>query len=241
MTNIINEFLAQLGRLDEVNLVSTFLRLILAGSLGGIIGLERGRRRRAAGLRTHMLVCMGAALVMITNQYITTQFPGADPSRLGAQVISGIGFLGVGTIIVDRRQQVRGLTTAAGLWASACMGLAVGIGFYSGALITGFFIWSVITLLNRFEHHILSKSRTMEVYAEFEASEHIDTFLGMAAQSGIIITKMEHVPAKSSSGKDKTGHAAAILIMQLPKKHVHTRVLEELDAAPGLVMIEEIH
>ena len=129
-----------MANLKDITCLSTFVRLILAAICGGMIGIEQGCRRRAAGLRTHMLVCMGASLVMITNQYIHTEFGIPDLTRLGAQVISGIGFLGVGTIIVDKQHQVKGLTTAAGLWACACMGLAIGIGFYSGAIMACIFI-----------------------------------------------------------------------------------------------------
>src|SRR5690554_4598709 len=101
---------------------------------GGILGLDREFKNRPAGLRTFMLVCIASTLVMITNQYVLEVYShlNIDPTRMGAQVISGIGFLGVGTIIVTRRNHVKGLTTAAGLWASACIGLAIGIGFYSG-------------------------------------------------------------------------------------------------------------
>ena len=122
--------------LREFSFLSILLRLLLAMLFGGVIGLERGRKRRAAGFRTYMLVCLGAALTMLLSQYLhrmlNTVWSGAaltiDVSRISAQVINGIGFLGAGTIIVTGRQQVKGLTTAAGLWASACMGIAIGAG-----------------------------------------------------------------------------------------------------------------
>jgi len=145
---------------QNVTIVSTLTRMFLAAVFGGMVGIERGQRNQAAGLRTHMLVCMGATLVMITNQYITSTFEMSDPSRLGAQVISGIGFLGVGTIIVDGQQRVRGLTTAAGLWACACVGLSVGIGFYLGAFIAILFILLTIIVLNKFERRIIRKARS---------------------------------------------------------------------------------
>jgi len=87
--------------------------------LGGILGIERGRKYRPAGFRTYMLVCLGTTIVMLTNQYVYERYGGGDPVRMGAQVISGIGFLGAGTIIVTGHNQVKGLTTAAGLWAAA--------------------------------------------------------------------------------------------------------------------------
>ena len=113
--------------LREVTYLAVVLRIFVAVIFGGIIGLERGMKNRPAGLRTYMLVCVGACLVMLTNQYIYQVFGTGDPVRMGAHVVSGIGFLGAGTIIVTRRSQIKGLTTAAGLWASACIGLALGI------------------------------------------------------------------------------------------------------------------
>ena len=116
---------------------SMIIRLVSAFLMGTIIGVERGIKRRGAGVKTHVLVCLSSALVMMTGEYIYMNFDrSTDIARIGAQVISGVGFLGVGTIIVTGKNQVRGLTTAAGLWACACLGLAVGIGFIEGAFIT---------------------------------------------------------------------------------------------------------
>ena len=123
------------GDLNDLNILSIFVRLLLAMAFGGTIGFERGIRQRAAGLRTHMLLAVGAASTMLVSQYMYASYGVGDPARLSAQVISGIGFLGAGTIIVTRRNQVKGLTTAATLWVTACMGLAVGVGFYACALI----------------------------------------------------------------------------------------------------------
>ena len=139
--------LQQLDFLREMNAISVFVRLALAMLFGGMIGMDRERKGRAAGFRTYMLVCLGAALTMLLSQYeycmLTTAWASAaaevgirtDVARFGAQVINGIGFLGAGTIIVTGRQEVKGLTTAAGLWASACTGLALGGGFYEGAVV----------------------------------------------------------------------------------------------------------
>lgn len=146
-----------LAYLREMNVASVLLRLTVAMLFGGFIGLERERKRRPAGFRTYMLVCLGAALTMLLSQYESYMVTHAwhetameiglrtDVSRFGAQVINGIGFLGAGTIIVTGKQEVKGLTTAAGLWASACMGLAIGAGFYECVLL-GFLL---ILLTNR--------------------------------------------------------------------------------------------
>ena len=122
-----------IGNLRDLNLLSVCVRLGLAMVFGGTIGFERGIRQRAAGLRTHMLLCVGSASTMLVSQFMYASYGVGDPARLSAQVISGIGFLGAGTIIITRRNQIKGLTTAATLWATACMGLAVGVS-YAGAI-----------------------------------------------------------------------------------------------------------
>ena len=121
MGEFVSAFAAFAAEMDwqELNTGSIILRILLSIGVGGVIGLERGIKNQPAGFRTYMLVCLGASLVMMTNQYICDTFGGGDPSRLGAQVISGIGFLGAGTILVTNGSRIRGLTTAAGLWTAA--------------------------------------------------------------------------------------------------------------------------
>ena len=152
----------------------TLLRLSVALFCGGAIGLERGKKRRPAGFRTHMLVCIGAALAMLISQYLSmmeTTFwvslvspnaPKTDLSRLGAQVINGIGFLGAGTIMVRNHSRVTGLTTAAGLWTTACIGLAIGAGFYWVAILAFVVVLASFTLLFRLERE--SGIRNVDAY-----------------------------------------------------------------------------
>ena len=119
----------------EPSLLTMIVRTLLALLCAGAIGYDRNIHGAAAGMRTHILVCFGAMLAMSTGQYAFMYYSTVDPTRIGAQVVSGIGFLGAGSIIVTRGNRVQGLTTAAGLWASACIGLAIGIGFYEGAIV----------------------------------------------------------------------------------------------------------
>jgi putative Mg2+ transporter-C (MgtC) family protein len=164
--------------LENVNLVSIVLRLMLAVLIGGVIGIERGARSQPAGVRTHMLVCVGACLAMLTNEFVyenITQL--TDPTRLGAQVITGVGFLGVGTILVTGRHRIRGLTTAAGLWASACTGLAIGIGFYFGAIAAAILIFTALAFFPAIENRILLRSRSLELYVEMESLKGVHALL----------------------------------------------------------------
>jgi putative Mg2+ transporter-C (MgtC) family protein len=131
------------------------IKLVLAMVFGGVIGLEREIGNRPAGFRTHTLVCMGAVLVMMTSEFLleVSSLALPDPARLGAQVISGIGFLGAGTILKDG-SRVRGLTTAASLWVVACIGLAIGAGFYWGALSATLLSYVTLVLLKKFEGYV---------------------------------------------------------------------------------------
>ncbi len=143
-------------------LLELFLRLLSACILAGLIGFEREfASHKPAGFRTHILVGLGSALVMMTSEYAMQAFPaaGVDPTRIGAQVVSGIGFLGAGAIIRSGIT-VKGLTTAASLWAVACVGLACGIGFYGGAFIATALVWVVLSLLKVVETRLERKKRT---------------------------------------------------------------------------------
>lgn len=222
--------------LYEVNVVSTLVRLSLAVILGGILGLERGLKGRPAGMRTYMLVCVGSALVMLTNEYLHGIFSEGDPSRMGAQVISGIGFLGAGTIIVTRDRQVRGLTSAAGLWASACMGLAIGTGFYSGALIGAAFIFLVSMLMRKLDRTLLSKTRAIDLYVEIKDSAYATKLLDNIRESGTKITYMELVRPKY----DKQNQAAMLLSLLLPTRQVHHEVLAAFNEIDFIEYAEEI-
>ena len=164
---MINTYNDLMNYLRELNTVSIIVRLTLATICAGILGHERGKKKRPAGFRTHIVVCIGATMVMVTSQYMTDVLGiTTDASRMGAQVISGIGFLGAGTIMVVGRNQVKGLTTAAGLWACACMGLAIGIGFYEGAIITCIYLLAVVTFLHRLDLYSRTHSKVLEVYVE---------------------------------------------------------------------------
>lgn len=174
----------------ELTLGSIALRILVAIVLGGIIGLERGLKNRPAGLRTYMLVSLGACVVMLINQYTSQAFGTGDPVRLGAQVISGIGFLGAGTIVVTSHNQIKGLTTAAGLWASACIGLAIGIGLYEVALIAGLAVFLVLTVLHECDYFMRSRTRMVDVYIELDQSVSLGKFIRSLRDHGLEVSNI---------------------------------------------------
>ena len=180
-----------LGNFAAWNMQNILIRVVVAAILGGVIGLDRGMKHRGAGTKTITVVCLGATLVMLTEQYIQINFAGlANMTRMAAQVISGVGFIGVGTIIVSKHR-VRGLTTAATLWASACIGLAVGIGFIEGGiLITVVMLFSlhVLPLVERFA---AVHSRYCNVFLDVEKSRHLHTVIQDLKEADITIDSME--------------------------------------------------
>ena len=155
------------------------LRLVFAMVVGVVIGLDREYHNKGAGIKTHVLVCLGSAMSMLVSEYVAMQFPEvrADMNRIGAQVVSGVGFLGVGTIIVTHRNEVRGLTTAAGLWACACIGLAVGIGFLKGALTALIFVVLTFWVLNGLDRQMKRNARIFDLYIELEDHSSVKELL----------------------------------------------------------------
>lgn len=220
----------------EVNALSTFLRLALAMLCGGVLGIERGKKNRPAGFRTYMLVCVGATLVMLTNQYICKMYGTGDPARLGAQVISGIGFLGAGTIIVTGRNRVKGLTTAAGLWADACVGLAIGIGFYSGAIIGCTMILLVMSVLHRIDDKVTANTRTLDLYMEFRKMSDLGAFMSKLKEYGMKISEIEMT--KSNSTEDVG--VAVLLTIRMEKKRPHTEIIQLFSQIEGVQYLEEL-
>lgn len=185
-----------LNPLRELSIASIFFRFLLATGCGAVIGYERSKKRHAAGLRTHIVVCIGASSVMLLNQYLLFYFnSNSDPARLGAQVISGIGFLGAGSIIIighQRGRRIKGLTTAAGLWATACMGLAVGSGFYEAAIIMCGFLFCVIVVLYRIDKKYLKDSTDMRFYIEYTTDVPFSTVLATLRKNKWHLSHLEY-------------------------------------------------
>ena len=199
-----------LDALREFNMPSVLLRLTLAVLCGGMIGVNREHKRRPAGFRTYMLVCLGSA-------------------------IGGVGFLGAGTILITDQSEVKGLTTAAGLWASACLGVAIGAGFYEGALAGFAAIFLSIKVLPRIEEFLLSRSRNMNLYVELVSPERLRDFIALLKAMGIQIFDVE-LERKGQSG----GGVSVVLYLHLPKSQSHTKLLANLSYSPDVRAIDEI-
>ncbi len=221
--------------LREVTILSVFLRIFAAVFIGGILGLERGMKNRPAGFRTYMLVCVGACVIMLTNQYIYQVTSIGDPVRMGAQVVSGIGFLGAGTIIVTRRNQIKGLTTAAGLWSAAGVGLALGVGFYEAAVAGTMAVFVVMALLQKMDNKLHRKSKQLEAYIELKEIS-LGDFLRIMRESDIDVSDVQ----REYEDVQNDGVRAYVATLKGKQRQNHQELMEKVQAIPGVAFVEEL-
>lgn len=228
-----------LDALRELNMASLALRLIAAMLFGSVIGLDRFRKGRAAGLRTYMLVCLGAALTMLLGQYevdvAVKVMAGAkaDISRFGAQVINGVGFLGAGCIIVTGQQKVRGITTAASLWTAACTGLVIGAAFYECALFVFCLVFLIFRCLPPLERFIVERTRGMSVYVELERLERIGNILNCVRSQEAQIYEVDFEDGQP-------GGVGVVISLRLKNFSGHDRILDAIAALEGVRTVHAV-
>lgn len=221
-------------QIHEVTHLAIVVRILVSIVLGGIIGLERGLKNRPAGLRTYMLVCVGSCLIMLTNQYIYQVYNVGDPVRMGAQVVSGIGFLGAGTIVVTRRNQIKGLTTAAGLWAAAAVGLAVGIGLYEAAILGGATIFLVLSIIHRWDNNMRMHSKVVEAYVELNSKISLGDFMRKIREMDL---EIDSVRTEYESTFEEGKHAY-IVVLKSKQKRNHDLLFQSLRDIDGVSYVE---
>lgn len=212
---------------------TVILRLVLSVALGGLIGQERENKNRPAGVRTHILVCMSASIVMLSSEFLLNKYGSVvntDPARLGAQVISGIGFLGAGTIIREGGS-VKGLTTAASLWSVACIGLAVGMGFYEGAVFGTILLYLTLFLLGKLEKIVETKASYIEIIVDMDDTPgkigEIGTYLG---KHNINIGNMKFLHNDSLDENE----VSLMISMKLPNGITYGKIAEEIKLIKGV-------
>ena len=218
--------------LTEFNTVTVVIRVILAALAGALVGLEREFHGRAAGMRTHMMVALGAALAAMIGMYTVTELGiDSDPMRVGAQVISGVGFLGAGTILLrGGGSRITGLTTAAGLWTAASIGLAVGIGFYAGAFMTVIAVMLTFTLITSLEHFMNRKRQRMAIYLELEHVDAVRPMLDMLrTEYGLLEAQV--TPPRSGTHP----HVGMEILVRVPQKLSTEENLTRFSGLPRVV------
>lgn len=199
--------------MHEINVWTVIIRVVLAMIMGGFIGIERFKQGRAAGMRTHILVALGATLSSMIGLFLYKEMGMSnDPTRIAAQVVSGIGFLGMGTILVKGRFQITGLTTAAGLWATAAIGLALGMGFYTGAIATFVCAVLTITIMSKLEYILTKRYNRFGIYVEIKSDEYVRQTIDMLKEKYNVSAIQVTVPRSGKNGN--VGIEANIHIMQ---------------------------
>lgn len=229
--------LSCLDYIREVNFLSIVVRLVLAMLCGGMIGMERSFKRRPAGFRTHVLVCLGAAMTTLTSQYLYLVLHlYTDMARLGAQVIAGIGFIGAGTIIVTRHRRVKGLTTAAGLWSAAIVGLACGAGYYEGAVLAAVFILLAELVFSRVEERLMGSARDLRLLIRYEGTDPLNQIIQYVRDFDLSITGLEI--SKDAAG---TGQGFCVALgLQIHRKIQPEEVIRDLAHLNGVAAVEQV-
>lgn len=219
--------------LKELNNVSASLRIVMSIMIGGILGIERTKKGRPAGMRTYMLVCLGSCLVIMTGIVLSAQYgPGFDPARMAAQVISGVGFLGAGTIM-NHNRHVKGLTTAAGLWVSACLGLVIGIGWYVGAIVASIAVIFTMIFANKIEQAYILGSRRMRAMVILSDAKHLPSLIAYLRYEGINVTDITTYNNPENQGLE------LYLTLTPYEKMGHEDILSLIRKAEGVLMAEK--
>lgn len=226
------QLIESLGLMD-LNEVTIILRLVMSVLFSGILGIERTRKRRPAGLRTYMLVCIGSTVATMTAQFMSELFR-ADVSRLPAQIVCGIGFLGAGTIMVTRYFRVKGLTTAAGLWVAACMGIAIGIGFYLGAIVTLLILLFVMVYADRLESAYTRKLHRLPLFIIFHDVTDLKPFIDAMREMAI-----EAVDVETTRSDNKQG-IGLFCVLKLPAAMRRDEALRIVEDFSGVLFAEEL-
>jgi len=218
----------------ELHQHETALRLLMAMAAGGLLGLERTRKLRPAGLRTYTLISVGACLVMLAGLYLYGLYgPDVDPVRMAAQVVSGIGFIGAGTILTTRTQQIKGLTTAAGLWAAACLGLVIGAGMYLTAVIGFVMVVFVLWFADIIEERVSARLPHMQAHLLLSGLDILPAVIAHAGANGVTISDISLAQAPNQ-GVDLS------CTLALPKKADHKAVIESFAALAGVYLAEQL-
>ena len=218
------------------NAVSIIVRLLIASLVGFLIGLDRERKNKPAGIRTHILVCLGTALATMTAVYVLNVFPDTniDVTRLGGQMLAGIGFLGAGVIFISNKNRIEGLTTAAGMWACTSCGLAIGFGFFEGTLITVILIVITMLLLPLFDSHVQRRENQFDLYLEFEQGTTLSGFLRLLHTSDLSYSNYRVI--QEDNGIDGPIAIISISMNRTADKEAFMSNLRDLD---GLKYVHE--
>lgn len=218
--------------IEEFNAVSIAVRLLCAAIMGALIGYERAGNNQAAGVRTFAIVCLGAALAQIVDIRCIIHFGNGDPVRLSQGVINGIGFLGVGTIIVTKDNHIKGLTTAAALWTTAILGICVGTGYVWGSIMAFALVFIVIKCLSAVTKRINKHTREIELIIEVKDNDGTYDVVNYIRDAGYEIVMLEK--------KKHDDYVKMNMEIKLNKKMEHSVIIDALYKIEKVKYIQEI-
>ena len=222
----------------EMNMLAITARLVLAVLCGGLIGLEREVRRRSAGFRTHILICMGSAITILTNLYLyQVMHFYTDISRMGAQVIAGVSFVGAGTIIVTRSRHIKGLTTAAGLWTASIIGLACGAGYAECAIFATLMVMLAEIVLIRIEYRFVKRSSEVNIYVEYGLPSTVQRLVRILRTEKVPMNDME---VNRLADADGSYRYSAILTIQLSRAELEQKIIRQFEQTEGVLTVEKL-
>ena len=222
----------------NMDLLAIISRLVLSLLCGGVIGIERESRRRPAGFRTHILICMGSAITILTNLYLyQVMHLYTDISRMGAQVIAGISFVGAGTIIVTRHQKIKGLTTAAGLWTASIIGLACGAGYAECAIFATLMVLLAELVLIRLENRLVERSNDANIYIEYTQPDTIQRIVRILRT---VKVPMNDIEVNRISDGEGGYHYGAILTVRVDGQTMEKEIFQGLSEINDVQTVEEL-
>lgn len=214
--------------------ISIIIRLMMAMMMGAVIGYERASKKSTAGLRTFSIVCVASALAMIINEYLVYHYGTGDSARLAAQVISGVGFLGMGSIIMTVRNRVRGLTTAATLWATAILGLSVGAGMIVPSFLAFLTMVFIIIVMSPISKHLEKYNRIITIYMEVDQNAGLQQILEFFTEQNYEVLQLEkHMTSPE-------GDLMLQMELNLNGKYLHSDIIYQLSHWDTIHYIEEV-
>jgi len=222
----------------QFDLLAVALRMVAAVVCGGLIGMERAFKRRPAGFRTHILICLGAAMATLTGQYLVYEmhYP-TDPGRLGAQVVAGVGFIGAGSILVTRRRRVKGLTTAAGMWGAAIVGLCCGAGYCEGALAATLILLTIEVLFSQMELHMFAFSQEATLSVVYVQKNTLDSLIHYVRDADVLVTNMRI--GNQEEGINGREASCVTITLQMTRRLEYEKFLDGIAGLPGVTSVEE--
>ena len=223
----------------HMTLLAVAARMLTAVLCGGVVGLERELKRRPAGFRTHILICVGASMTILTNLYLyQVMHLYTDISRMGAQVIAGISFIGAGTIIVTKHRRVKGLTTAAGLWTVGVIGLVCGAGFLELALFVTLMVLFAEIFLSRLEYRYARLVKDVNLYVEYRGADTIQELLNLLEGRDVVVSNLEI--SRLPSEEEEEHHFCAILSLQSKHENLGEPLIRAIDALENVDTVAEM-